>query len=51
MNIPPELETEDNEDEDDADDDGIICGGGYCGVGAESGLGGCELGSDCGFCG
>jgi len=32
------------------DDEGTICGGGYCGIGAVSGLGGCEPGGDGGFC-
>lgn len=40
---------DDDEDVDEVEYDGEICGG-YCGSGAESGLGGCEIGSDCGFC-
>jgi hypothetical protein len=50
VKIPRELETEDAEDVDDAESDATICGGGYCGIGKASGLGGCEPGSDCGFC-
>jgi hypothetical protein len=53
--MPPELEPGDDEDADDMDDvepeyEEAICGGGYCGIGAPSGLGGCVPGGDVGFC-
>jgi len=50
--MPRELETDDAEDADDGGEyDPTICGGGYCGSGGLSGLGGCETGCGCGFCG
>jgi hypothetical protein len=46
----PELGDEDVDDMDDVEYEECICGGGYCGIGAVSGLGGCVPGGDGAFC-
>lgn len=48
--MPPEPDPGGDEDADDMDDEESICGGGYCGIGAASGLGGCVPGGDGDFC-